>query len=483
MPHATSVTGTGVGDARAGRRLARRDRPARGPGARLRPVATGPAHRPHRRRRLPPRPPRPVHRRAGGGRQRLGDPRPRHARATTPRCATRSPPQDGLYTLIEREDDRATPRVIGSLVDYAFTAGRPDATVEILADPQVAIVSMTITEAGYARGRARRHRVRPHRRRARAPPRRRQPAADDPQLRQPARQRRRRAGRHARRGTTAGRRARRTGSRPRARSRTRWSTGSRRPPPTTTGRGSLASTASSIAGRSSPSRSASGSSRTASRTAGRAGKPSAPCSPTTSSRGSCTSSGCSTPRHSSMAYLCALAGITFVDEAMATPAVRGFLETPAPTRGDPVAAPDPRQPAGGLRDDGPAPVLEHGRARPDRPAVHRRRVEVSDVPRADDRASARRRRPDRVRARSPSPAGRATSGPWTRPSRRPTPPPALRAHLAAEARTEPARFLELDGVMTPSLREQQPVPVRVRGRLSGRGRPRPAGGDGGARPA
>jgi mannitol 2-dehydrogenase len=58
-------------------------------------------------------------------------------------------PQDGLYTLIEREDDRSTPRVIGSLVDYALTAGHPDATVEILAGPQVAIVSMTITEAGY----------------------------------------------------------------------------------------------------------------------------------------------------------------------------------------------------------------------------------------------------------------------------------------------------------------------------------------------
>ena len=58
-------------------------------------------------------------------------------------------PQDRLYTLIEREDDRATPRVIGSLVDYALTAGHPEATVDILADPQVAIVSMTITEAGY----------------------------------------------------------------------------------------------------------------------------------------------------------------------------------------------------------------------------------------------------------------------------------------------------------------------------------------------
>ena len=37
-------------------------------------------HRPHRRRRLPPRPPGAVHRRAGGARQRLGDPRPRPAR-------------------------------------------------------------------------------------------------------------------------------------------------------------------------------------------------------------------------------------------------------------------------------------------------------------------------------------------------------------------------------------------------------------------
>ncbi len=58
--------------------------------------------------------------------------------------------QDGLYTVIEREDDRAAPCVVGSIVDYAFTAGRLDATVELLADPQVTIASLTITEAGYA---------------------------------------------------------------------------------------------------------------------------------------------------------------------------------------------------------------------------------------------------------------------------------------------------------------------------------------------
>ena len=58
--------------------------------------------------------------------------------------------QSGLYTLIEREDDQAEPRVIGSIVDYAFTAGRPGAAIGILADQRVAIVSLTITEAGYA---------------------------------------------------------------------------------------------------------------------------------------------------------------------------------------------------------------------------------------------------------------------------------------------------------------------------------------------
>ncbi len=59
-------------------------------------------------------------------------------------------PQDCLYTLIERGAGEPHAAVIGSLVDYRHTAGRPQESIDRLADPGVAIVSMTITEAGYA---------------------------------------------------------------------------------------------------------------------------------------------------------------------------------------------------------------------------------------------------------------------------------------------------------------------------------------------
>lgn len=58
--------------------------------------------------------------------------------------------QDCLYTLIEREDDRSAVAVVGSIIDYTLAAGRTDAAIEVLADPLIAIVSLTITEAGYA---------------------------------------------------------------------------------------------------------------------------------------------------------------------------------------------------------------------------------------------------------------------------------------------------------------------------------------------
>ena len=58
--------------------------------------------------------------------------------------------QDGLYTLIERDDDRADVTVVGSIIDYTLAARDTDAAVAVLADPVVAIVSLTITEAGYA---------------------------------------------------------------------------------------------------------------------------------------------------------------------------------------------------------------------------------------------------------------------------------------------------------------------------------------------
>jgi mannitol 2-dehydrogenase len=58
--------------------------------------------------------------------------------------------QDCLYSLIEKGPGMPTTAIVGSIVDYRHTAGRPDETVELLADPTLAIVSMTVTEAGYA---------------------------------------------------------------------------------------------------------------------------------------------------------------------------------------------------------------------------------------------------------------------------------------------------------------------------------------------
>ena len=58
--------------------------------------------------------------------------------------------QDCLYSLIEKGPGTPTTAIVGSIVDYRHTAGRPDETVELLADPTLAIVTMTVTEAGYA---------------------------------------------------------------------------------------------------------------------------------------------------------------------------------------------------------------------------------------------------------------------------------------------------------------------------------------------
>ncbi len=58
-------------------------------------------------------------------------------------------PQDGLYTLVARDADGDTARVIGSLTRYLF-APEQDAEVRaVLAAPTTKIVSLTITEGGY----------------------------------------------------------------------------------------------------------------------------------------------------------------------------------------------------------------------------------------------------------------------------------------------------------------------------------------------
>jgi mannitol 2-dehydrogenase len=55
--------------------------------------------------------------------------------------------QDDLYTLIERDSDGSRPHVVGSIV--AFVLGS-DAFARAVADPEVTILSMTITEGGYS---------------------------------------------------------------------------------------------------------------------------------------------------------------------------------------------------------------------------------------------------------------------------------------------------------------------------------------------
>jgi mannitol 2-dehydrogenase len=58
--------------------------------------------------------------------------------------------QDHLYTLVERDSDGSRPRVVGSIVDYALAADDDHAFAERVADPRTAILSLTITEGGYS---------------------------------------------------------------------------------------------------------------------------------------------------------------------------------------------------------------------------------------------------------------------------------------------------------------------------------------------
>ncbi|MDR1122192.1 MAG: mannitol dehydrogenase family protein [Dysgonamonadaceae bacterium] len=58
--------------------------------------------------------------------------------------------QDYLYTLVVKHSDNAIcPRVIGSIVNYIFVPDNHASAIEKLSDPQVKIVSLTITEGGY----------------------------------------------------------------------------------------------------------------------------------------------------------------------------------------------------------------------------------------------------------------------------------------------------------------------------------------------
>jgi mannitol 2-dehydrogenase len=58
--------------------------------------------------------------------------------------------QDCLYTLVVKAADGTyEPRVIGSIREYLFAPDDPEAVIERMADPQIRIVSLTVTEGGY----------------------------------------------------------------------------------------------------------------------------------------------------------------------------------------------------------------------------------------------------------------------------------------------------------------------------------------------
>lgn len=58
-------------------------------------------------------------------------------------------PQDGLYTLVERQDQSETATVIGSICKVLFAAPSSQETLQAIADPAIRIVSLTVTESGY----------------------------------------------------------------------------------------------------------------------------------------------------------------------------------------------------------------------------------------------------------------------------------------------------------------------------------------------
>lgn len=58
-------------------------------------------------------------------------------------------PQGGVYTSVTVSETGLSPKVIGSVVGVLVAPEDPAAVIDALADPQVRIVSLTITEKGY----------------------------------------------------------------------------------------------------------------------------------------------------------------------------------------------------------------------------------------------------------------------------------------------------------------------------------------------
>ena len=67
----------------------------------------------------------------------------------SPRVARQLAPQDCLYTLLVRDGADARPQVIGSVREVLYGGGDPAAVAARIADPEVSVVSLTVTEKGY----------------------------------------------------------------------------------------------------------------------------------------------------------------------------------------------------------------------------------------------------------------------------------------------------------------------------------------------
>jgi fructuronate reductase/mannitol 2-dehydrogenase len=57
--------------------------------------------------------------------------------------------QDGLFTVVERDEDADSARVVGSLTEMLFAPRGRDTVVDALARPETRIVTLTVTDAGY----------------------------------------------------------------------------------------------------------------------------------------------------------------------------------------------------------------------------------------------------------------------------------------------------------------------------------------------
>ncbi|AYD02601.1 mannitol dehydrogenase family protein [Neorhizobium sp. NCHU2750] len=58
-------------------------------------------------------------------------------------------PQDGLYTLLSRDNGDDKLRVVGSILDVMVTADQKQEIFDLLMKPEIRIVTLTVTEKGY----------------------------------------------------------------------------------------------------------------------------------------------------------------------------------------------------------------------------------------------------------------------------------------------------------------------------------------------